>query len=354
MAGALGEFTEKDFYLAEFRRRTIGIALPGPLSDDPSPLVRVLEVLVANDTRVVVFASSEATLACVTPNVIRRAETPVWAGRLWRDLAAHRLAGVLLRGESFAASCRDAMVELQLAKLVWIDPRGTLCDAEGRRISAVALPDLERRVAEGAGLVSDSPVPLAEFRAMLGAGVTSVSSCPLSGLADELFTYAGSGTFFTRERYTDVRRLTLDDFDAAASLLSQGVAEGYLAPRSEAEIDELLSHGFGVFIEGRYLAGVGSLRPYPRTGFGEIAGLYTVTRFAGEGVGGHLIRFALGRAREAGLSRVFACTTSERVARFFVRNGFEPLAPDELPEEKWRGYPEERRRLLQCFGKSVG
>jgi amino-acid N-acetyltransferase len=354
MSGALGEFTEKDFYLAEFRRRSIGIALPGDAPGDLAPLDSVLAVLVANDTRVVVFAPSEATLARVTPHVIRRAAESAWAGRLWRLLAKHRLAGVLLGDERFAACCRDAATELQLAKLVWIDPQGTLCDAEGRRISSLALPDLDRRVAEVAGSGGTSPVPLAEFRAMLAGGVTSVSSCPLTGLADELFTYAGSGTFFTRERYTDVRRLTLDDFDAAASLLSQGVAEGYLAPRSEAEVDELLSHGFGVFIEGRYLAGVGSLRPYPGTGTGEIAGLYTVTRFAGEGVGGHLIRFALGCAREAGLARVFACTTSERVARFFVRNGFEPRAAADLPAEKWRGYPEERKKLLQCFGKSVG
>ena len=80
----------------------------------------------------------------------------------------------------------------------------------------------------------------------------------------------------------------------------------------------------------------------------EIASLYTLTRFVGEGVGGHLVRHAVESARERGLAGVFACTTSERVAGFFAQHGFEPVPSEALPASKWQGYDPERRQRLRC------
>ncbi len=357
MATEAGAFTEKDFYLAEFRGRSLGLALPAATAPDVEALAPVLQDLLGNGTRVVLFTPSRAAIAGLVPETqgseaLAADGDPAWVGRLWRRLARDGRAGLELAADGFARRCSEAAVRLRLAKLVWIDARGALVDAEGRRISAIALPDLEARLGEFARAAGDT-IPLSEIRQMLASGVASVSVCRLDALADELFTYAGSGTFFSRERYADVRRLTLDDFDAAAYLLGQGVAEGYLTARSAAEIESVLSHGFGVFIEGRYLAGIGALRPYEDSGLGEIVGLYTVTRFAGEGVGGHLIRFALSCAREAGLARVFACTTSERVEGFFLRHDFERIDPADVPPSKWNGYPEQRRAALRCLGRKV-
>jgi N-acetylglutamate synthase-like GNAT family acetyltransferase len=354
MSAGAGTFTEKDFYLAEFRGRTIGIALPPDRPDDLAPLEHVVADLTRNEVRVVLFCAGGDGLGEIARVAVDPKTDAAWSGALWRRLAAERRAAVLLGADGFAARCRDAVVRLRLAKLVWLHESGPIVDGAGRRISSLALPDLVRRAEELLAVPRVEAVPLGEVRAMLEAGVSSVSVCSLERLGDELFTYAGSGTFFTRERYADVRRLSLDDFDAAARLLEQGVAEGYLAPRSSEEIDAILSHGFGVFIEGRYLAGICALRPYPRSAQGEIAGLYTLTRFAGEGVGGHLVRFALDAARAAGLVRVFACTTSERVAGFFVRLGFEGVAGETLPEEKWSAYPEDRRSRLQCLAFPLG
>lgn len=354
MSAAVGTFTEKEFYLAEFRGRTIGIALPAAVPADLAPLESVVADLVRNEIRVVLFGAARAPMARLVEDAVDSGRDPAWSGTLWRRLAARRRAALLLGEADFAARCRDAVMRLRLAKLVWLHECGALRDASGRRISVLALADLERRMDELSGAEGADAIPLGEVCAMLRAGITSVSVCRLDELAHELFTYAGSGTFFTRERYADVRRLALDDFDAAAALLAQGVAEGYLAPRSDVEIDAILSHGFGVFIEGRYLAGIGALRPYPEAGQGEIAGLYTLTRFAGEGVGGHLVRFALECAREAGLSRVFACTTSDRVEGFFLRNGFERIDASSVPAAKWERYPAERRPHLRCLGHRIG
>src|SRR5262249_50563241 len=175
------------------------------------------------------------------------------------------------------------------------------------------------------------------------AGVPAVNVCTLEGLSDELFTYAGSGTLFTEERYVVVRKLGLDDFDAASDLIARGTAEGYLAPRTEEQLDAVLASGFGAFVEGYHLAGVGPLLVGQPGDCAEVASLYTLTRFLGEGVGSHLVSYALERARERALAFVYACTTSDGVGRFFQLHGFRPAQPDEVPAAKWRGYDPERR-----------
>jgi amino-acid N-acetyltransferase len=46
---------------------------------------------------------------------------------------------------------------------------------------------------------------------------------------------------------------------------------------------------------------------------------------------------------------VTAVTTSDRVAAFFERNGFERVGADEIPAEKWQGYDPERRARAVCL-----
>ena len=86
---------------------------------------------------------------------------------------------------------------------------------------------------------------------------------------------------------------------------------------------------------------------------GEVVSLYTVTRFVGEGVGTHLLRFVADRARRIGLETVFACTTSTTVEKFFLRNGYSIVEAGALPASKWRGYPESRRSELRCLALDV-
>ena len=157
----------------------------------------------------------------------------------------------------------------------------------------------------------------------------------------------------TRERYVDVRPLGIDDFDAADDLIARGVAEGYLAPRSPEQLDRVFTCGVGAFVEGRHLAGIGALLPYPEARAGEIASLYTLTRFLGEGIGSHLIATLCERARKQGYAFVFACTTTERVAGFFERYGFRRVGFEEVPADKWHDYDRRRRPLVRCLRKDL-
>jgi N-acetylglutamate synthase-like GNAT family acetyltransferase len=63
--------------------------------------------------------------------------------------------------------------------------------------------------------------------------------------------------------------------------------------------------------------------------------------------------YALEKARQAGLGRVFACTTSEKVEGFFLRQGFEAVGTDSLPDSKWVGHSEERLRQVVCLARGT-
>lgn len=340
--------TEKGFYLEEFHGKTVAIAVPAAELRDTALLAKVVDELTANGTWVVLFSTERSALERVGPPVLSMA-TPRLEGTIWRELRAASRVGILMAGSTpFAPACREAAVRLGLSKLVWIDREGGLALPSGQRASFVHLDELREILAQRPAPARRGPL-LREIEAMLVGGVQAVNLCTLDGLHDELFTYDGSGTLFTEARYVIVRRLGIDDFDAASNLVARGTDEGYLAPRTPAQLDQLLASALGAFIEGYHLAGIGALLVDERNRCGELASLYTLTRFVGEGVGAQLVSHVLARARELGLTYVYACTTSDRVVSFFERNGFRRVPGESLPATKWSGYDPARRALLSCL-----
>ena len=345
--------SERAFYLREFRGRTLAIAGRAAALRDPRPLRGVIEALMRNGTRVLLLAPQCRTLqSCLDGPLLaydratRRRGVEV---QLWEALREHGAAGLAVGGGgAFTARCRDVAQRLHLSKLVWVEPEGGLCDPQGRRLSFVHGAELEALLRRGGPRVA----LLREIERLLEGGTETVNLCAAQGLGRELLTYEGSGTLFTRERYVEVRPFGIEDFDAAQSLLQSGTRRGLLLQREGEELQRVLSSGFGAFLEGRHLAGLGALLVDPRGDSGEIASLYAVSRFLGEGVGGELVRYALHRARGAGLGRVFACTTSSEVGSFFEYQGFRPVTSESLPSGKWRSYDRHRRRRLRCYERS--
>jgi N-acetylglutamate synthase-like GNAT family acetyltransferase len=341
-------FSEKGFYLGEFRGRTLGILLPTPEASTAPSLLSLLAELQRNAIRVVLVAGTGASVEALGCRRLALEEERL-EGRAWREIRVRGL--VLIECETDPPAGMSSVAQrLGLFKVIRLADVPGLRDAEGHRRSFVdrsELPALLQRTDEPlAGL-------LREVERLLAAGIPSVNLCTVEGLHDELFTYSGSGTLFTRERYIEVRRFGVDDFDAADDLIARGAAEGYLAPRTPEAGDRLLAGGFGAFVEGRHLAGIGALRLAPGAEAGEVASLYTLTRFEGEGVGSHLVGYAIARARERGLRYVYACTTSTRVGAFFERLGFRAVEQGEVPEEKWSAYDPERRQRLSCYRRDI-
>ena len=342
-------FTEKAFYLSEFRGRTLALACSDAAPAERDALSNVLGELEANGTKVVLLtASAELARSLAAPGV--EAQGDGLPGAAWRALrAAPRVSLSVPAGAAFAAACRERACSLGVSKWVVLDPPGAFTRADGARISFADLAELEAWLATPVGEAAKRAPLLREVEAALRAGLPAVNVCSADGLAQELFSYAGSGTLFTRQRYVSVRRLGIDDFDAASDLVRRGVAEGYLAERSGPELDRVFACGFGAFVEDRHLAGIGALLPHPEARAGEIASLYTLTRFLGEGIGGQLVAGLLRASRERGDRFAFACTTQERVVAFFERQGFARVGPEQLPDDKWRDYDASRRAQLTCL-----
>jgi N-acetylglutamate synthase-like GNAT family acetyltransferase len=339
-------FTEKSFYLNEFRGRTLAIAArPGPLGA-AAAIEPVLSELQGNGTASVLLSSDPVGLAKLSGAPPLRADLPGLEGRVWRSLQPNLRAGILVPEDGLFGAAHEVVGSLGISKLVWLDGQGGLLRKDGRRLSFVDLDDFAQ-LAPDPGRAD----LLLEIERALRAGLPAINLCTAEGLADELFTYAGSGTLFTRKGYVDVRRLTIDDFGAAHALVARGEAEGYLFPRSDEDQDAVLAQAFGAFVEGHHLAGIGALLRHGDVG--EIASLYTLTRFLGEGIGGHLVAALCEEAKRRGDVFVFACTTTERVVGFFERSGFEQVRADALPDEKWRDYDPERRRRVTCLGLSL-
>jgi amino-acid N-acetyltransferase len=352
--GGTPGFSEREFYLREFRGRTLAIIVSRV--EFAEPIAPVLAELASGGARTLVIAREARILERLECQPLLRASDPRLEGNVWRALhASSRVGIVVARAEDFGDHARELAVKLGVFKLVWLDPDGGIRTKGGERLPFVHREELAELLAEPRRLQTTQRLRLwGEIADMLDAGLRAINVCAPEGLGDELFSYAGSGTLFTRERYVTVRALGVDDFDAAHDLLRRGVEEGYLAPRDDAEVDALLASGFGAFVEGRDLAGIGSLLPSLDGKGAEIAGLYTLTRFLGEGVGFSLVAHALAEAEERALAYVFACTVSERVGAFFARNGFRAVTQEELPTEKWRDYDPERRARVRCYRHEVG
>jgi N-acetylglutamate synthase-like GNAT family acetyltransferase len=352
--GRVAPFTEKGFYLSELRDRTIAIAIPAGLLREAATLEPVLKDLEGNRTRVVLISDRAEALESFAGSEPQSAGEPAsLPGRVWRRLGQNLRVGVATDGgDAFGAACCQIVLALGIRKLVWVDAAGGLTRADGGRDSFIDAADLRDRIA---AVEPGCPAReiLVHAEAMLSAGVAAVNLCKLDGIADELFTYDGSGTLFTREGYVAVRGLGIDDFDAAADLIERGMVEGYLAPRTPEQIERVLESAFGAFVGGNHLAGLGTLLTYSDDQAAEIASLYTLTRFLGEGVGSHLIRFAAERAGDQGCRFVFACTTSPRVEAFFERNGFRKVDSSEIPEAKWRAYDPTRRAQVACLRRDL-
>lgn len=384
LSGRVVAFTEKDFYLDEFRGRTLVIsvergalraatarrrlrAVAGELISHGSRLLVVLGEAgsggrAGSPRRWLGLPPARVRRPAGVPASRRRGDTVAWRedepdaclGEIWGVLRVRPLCVVLCHGVALGPACRIAE-RLRVHKLVLLDPTGGLREPNSRRVfSFIDQSTLD--VLLGAGEaefhgLSHRRAMLAEIDRVLATGVGSVNLCRVDGLSRELFTYEGSGTLFTDDDYCRVERLSVDDFLEVERLVARGQREGLLKPRAPGEVVDLLLGGFGAWIGAHHLAGIGALSSasYAAEGAAEIAGLYTITRFKGERIGRRLLRRLIAEAQGRNLRYLFAVTANEGAARFFREEGFRSVSADDVPPSKWEGYDPSRRAKVRVF-----
>ncbi len=113
----------------------------------------------------------------------------------------------------------------------------------------------------------------------------------------------------------------------------------------------MLLNGYGAKVgpQARHLAGVVSLQIYREALAGEVVGLYTITRFQGEGIGSKLVLKLVSEGKRKGLSFLFACTLRPEAQRLFERLGFCRVLPEEVPWEKWQNYDPDRKKRVSVY-----
>ena len=390
-------FDEKQFYLDEFRGHSLLFSVQlEELAryEDYERLAGIVHELLTNGTRVLVLVGAPDSGR--GEQVLRRLQRrlgslifsdqtlPLFALRRPRSEAFLQLAGeafntseagtvllstvwsVLRRGPLFVGViagvgnaqatffAQEVASRLRVHKLILIEAEGGVTGADGKPISFMdeqLLAALQSAgQAEWAGLAGRRPTFDAVRAALLG-GVGSVNLCALAGAARELFTYEGSGTLFTHADYCRVERIGIDDFEEMERLIERGQREGVLKVRTPEQVAAVLITAYGASIGAHHLAGVCGLltEPYGAERAGEIVGLYAITRFKGEGVGGRLVARVLADARAAGLAYVFACTTEERAQVFFERQGFRRVDPAAVCAAKWADYDPKRKAQVAVY-----
>lgn len=334
------EDAERAFFRSEFANRFLIFALTDISRSTPpaiDALVASVTELTTSHAQVLVVAcleNAQAIAGVFQVDVSAPPDSPSAIADVWTSTNEH---GVGVIGTESGPSDVGAALAccLGVSKLVVADPEGgwgsSFASDEAAR-NALVRRDVASAIVKA-----------------LDGGVSGVNLCRPEELDAELFTFDGAGTLFTRDAYVSVSRLCADDFPLVENLVLRGIEEGFLRDRSQTEIIRLALNGFGARISpSGHLAGIGALEAdaYASEHLGEVTCLYTVNRFAGEGIAGELVAGLVEHARRQSVAAVFACTVNERAANMFVRCGFREVPQDRLPERKWIGYDPERRKQL--------
>ena len=336
--------------MEEFSGSTIVVAVVGSRGEWAEAVADVSESLSAGGSRLVVVSSDEPWL---TQGERRPFDAHVETGELWMALSDSGYGVIRAEpgGEVEVASRLATTVRAR--KLVITDQDG------GWGLPPRSFADLNTHLdamrsqleARQNGAVVDA------IQRALHGGVSSVNLCRPEDIDTELFTFDGAGTLFTHDGYLELGPLGVDDLESVERLIKQGIDDGLLRPRTRREIARLAVNGLGARVRGSgHLAGIASLEldPYQPQRTGEVACLYTVSRFSGAGAGALLVDGLVDSAIEHGLDTLFAVTVSEVAAAFFERHGFTEAGHGDVPSVKWTGYDPQRLDKARVFIRPLG
>lgn len=164
-------------------------------------------------------------------------------------------------------------------------------------------------------------------------------------LLTEIFSSSGSGTMVYANQYESIRDMRPEDVPDVLRIMRPYIEKGFLVTRTEQSLESAYREFVVYEIDGT-VHGCAALHPYP-DGQGEIAGLAVDGSLAYMGMGNRLVSYLVDRARNTGLSRVFALTT--QAYDWFLQMGFRPADPSALPPEKMQSYNRARNSRVLVY-----
>ncbi|MAF13539.1 MAG: hypothetical protein CMI53_01455 [Parcubacteria group bacterium] len=129
------------------------------------------------------------------------------------------------------------------------------------------------------------------------------------------------------------------DIPKLYSLMEPEMRQGRLLPRSIKDIIGI-TKSIGVLRYNGVIAGTIGLVPYGP--WAEIIMWWVNVKYRGRSFSSQLLHAAINEAKTKLFESVFLCTTSVRINDYLLLNGFSKIHKDNVPKEKWQGYPEGR------------
>ncbi|MGN7613536.1 GNAT family N-acetyltransferase [Magnetococcales bacterium HHB-1] len=354
--------TERHLFQDAFHGLTVTFALPQSVDSKAiDALIATTKQLIQSNSRIVLFYPQQKNIdICFQkqlPDTIHwtvadHCDIPTLAYSVFSKTAfnAHYIAVPTTTKSDFFHLIYQWSTQLHINRLLILTAQGGLHTSQGQRIGFLTPARLNRYFKKSPSAKQRSVLKLVEK--LLKEDISGISLCCPQEVDRELFTYEGCGTFFAQRHYCHIRPLSFDHYVQASALIRRGIKEGFLLPRTPEQIFNILLGGVGAFLEyNNHLAGVGTLltSPYKKEKTGEVAALYALTRFKGEGIGHRLLDHLILRAREKKLQTLFACVSRQQVVDFFMRHGFCKVEHHKIPDMKWQGYSEERKKKVCCL-----
>jgi amino-acid N-acetyltransferase len=204
----------------------------------------------------------------------------------------------------------------------------------------LSVAELETRLQKSRGdFLPDSVSKAQNAAAACRAGVPRVhviNGRVDDGLLAEVFSNEGIGTLIHANEYQQIRPARKKDVQAIQALTRKGVDAGELVERSRTTIEKTLGDYYIFEIDDNPVACV-ALHVQPDGKQGELACLYVSPVHEHMGIGRTLIQFVERRARELGLTRLYALST-QAFTYFQSKGGFQEGTPDDLPPSRREKY----------------
>jgi amino-acid N-acetyltransferase len=247
-----------------------------------------------------------------------------------------------VNSDSAAVAVADA---LKAVKLIYITTQDGLI-VNGELLRQMSVGDLDALLQKNRGeFLPESVSKAQQASAACRAGVERVhiiNGREDDGLLAEVFSNEGIGTLIHANEYQQIRAAKKKDVHAIQVLTRKGVEAGELVQRTRASIERALGDYYIFEIDRNPVACV-ALHVDPEGQKGELAHLYVSGSHENLGIARKLIQFVESRARELGLSQVFALST-QAFTYFQSKAAFSEGTPDDLPPARREKYERSGRR----------
>jgi len=256
-----------------------------------------------------------------------------------------------VNSDTVAVSVADA---LKASKLIYLTVHDGI-QVHGRLIRQMLVADLESVLAlQQSDILPEQLSKARHAVAACKAGIPRVhiiNGRVDEGLLAEVFSNEGIGTLIYANEYQQIRRAMKKDIRAILVLTKSAVENTELVKRTRTTIEKQLADYYLFEIDKNPVACV-AFHQFPDHKKAELACLYVSPSNENQGIGRKLIQFVEAKARELGLSELYALST-QAFTYFQSKGGFAEGSPEDLPPARREKYEQSGRNSKILVKKLV-